>query len=188
MVSALPGALALRGRGEAPAARATIHELEEGRLRTLACVVPADSQRLAGPDLRAGTRGRRASPSRIGLDRHLRARERPRRSGPAAGVAVAALLAARGVLLITSTVPIAFQGGKLRLEGGRSLEADRVIALPRLTGPAIRGLPADDDGFLPIDHHGRVRGVEGVYAAGDATNFPIKQGRSPPLRPTRLRG
>ena len=96
--------------------------------------------------------------------------------GPAAGEAVAALLAARGVTLITSVLPIAFEGGRLRLEGGRSLEADRVIALPRLRGPAIPGLPADGDGFLPIDHHGQVVGVEGVYAAGDATNFPIKQG------------
>ena len=43
-------------------------------------------------------------------------------------------------------------------------------------GPAIDGLPADEQGFIPVDEHGRVKGVEDVYAAGDGTNFPIKQG------------
>ena len=175
MVSALPGALALRGRGEVPAARATIRELEEGRLRALACVVPADSHVWPVPiyelALAAAARAPHAAVSIVTAEPRALAA-----LGPAAGEAVAGLLAARGVSLVTSTVPIAFEGGKLRLEGGRALEADRVIALPRLTGPAIAGLPADDDGFLPIDHHGQVLGVEGVYAAGDATNFPIKQG------------
>ncbi|MDA0170908.1 hypothetical protein OJ998_17530, partial [Solirubrobacter taibaiensis] len=54
--------------------------------------------------------------------------------------------------------------------------ADRVVALPRLIGPGIVGLPQDRDGFLPVDEHARVRGVERVYAAGDATTFALKQG------------
>jgi sulfide:quinone oxidoreductase len=55
-------------------------------------------------------------------------------------------------------------------------DADRVITLPVLDGPAIPGLPHDAGGFLPTDRHGRVAGVPGVYAAGDATDFAIKQG------------
>jgi sulfide:quinone oxidoreductase len=51
-----------------------------------------------------------------------------------------------------------------------------VIALPAMSGPAIAGLPLDDGGFLPIDEHARVSGVADVYAAGDGTDFPIKQG------------
>lgn len=51
-----------------------------------------------------------------------------------------------------------------------------VVALPAMTGPAIPGLPADDDGFIRIDGHARVRGLTGVYAAGDGADFPIKQG------------
>jgi sulfide:quinone oxidoreductase len=31
-------------------------------------------------------------------------------------------------------------------------------------------------GFIPTDAHGRVLGVENVYAAGDGTAFPVKQG------------
>jgi sulfide:quinone oxidoreductase len=60
--------------------------------------------------------------------------------------------------------------------GGQTLGYDRVVALPRLRGPAISGLPADADGFLPVSECGAVIGVERVYAAGDATDFPVKFG------------
>jgi sulfide:quinone oxidoreductase len=56
-----------------------------------------------------------------------------------------------------------------------TVDADRVVTLPALSGPAIDGLPADPDGFLPIDEHGRVSGTADVYAAGDAVAFPLKQ-------------
>ena len=61
--------------------------------------------------------------------------------------------------------------------GGRSLEVERIVTLPRLEGPAIPGLPADPQ-RLPAstDGHARVHGVADVYAAGDVTAFPIKQG------------
>jgi sulfide:quinone oxidoreductase len=67
--------------------------------------------------------------------------------------------------------------GRLRVAAtADTLEVDRIVSLPRLKGPAIAGLPADPDGFLATDNHGRVLGVPDVYAAGDATAFPIKQG------------
>ena len=53
---------------------------------------------------------------------------------------------------------------------------DRVVALPLLEGPHIAGLRADENGFLLVDEHCRVEGEDAVYAAGDATAFPIKQG------------
>ena len=53
---------------------------------------------------------------------------------------------------------------------------DRVVALPRLRGPRLDGLPQTLDGFLLVDAHGRVPGLEDVYAAGDITSFPVKQG------------
>jgi sulfide:quinone oxidoreductase len=37
-------------------------------------------------------------------------------------------------------------------------------------------VPHDADGFIPTDEHGRVPGLDDVYAAGDATSFPVKQG------------
>ena len=38
------------------------------------------------------------------------------------------------------------------------------------------GLPSDAEGFLVTDDHARVQGVPDVYAAGDVTAFPVKQG------------
>lgn len=60
--------------------------------------------------------------------------------------------------------------------GDRHLEVDRVVALPELFGPAVRGLPAAEHGFIPTDPHAKVPGVERVYAAGDAADFAIKHG------------
>jgi sulfide:quinone oxidoreductase len=60
--------------------------------------------------------------------------------------------------------------------GDRRLKVDRVVALPELYGPAVRGLPAAEHGFIPVDAHSQVRGVPGVYAAGDAVDFAIKHG------------
>jgi sulfide:quinone oxidoreductase len=96
--------------------------------------------------------------------------------GEEAGAAVRALLEERGIALRTNARAVAAADGVLALEDGSSVLADRVIALPRLVGPAVRGLPQDHDGFIPVDEHGRVRGVEAVYAAGDATTFALKQG------------
>jgi sulfide:quinone oxidoreductase len=36
-------------------------------------------------------------------------------------------------------------------------------------------VPADEHGFIPVDEHGRVKDLDDVYAAGDATTFPVKQ-------------
>jgi sulfide:quinone oxidoreductase len=57
-----------------------------------------------------------------------------------------------------------------------TLSAERVVSLPSVVGPRLDGLPADADGFIPVDLHGQVQGERDVYAAGDATNSPIKQG------------
>jgi sulfide:quinone oxidoreductase len=60
--------------------------------------------------------------------------------------------------------------------GARRLEFDRIVALPELMGPSIRGLPVGEHGFIPVTPYGQVRGLSAVYAAGDATDFPIKHG------------
>ena len=60
--------------------------------------------------------------------------------------------------------------------GARRLQFDRIVALPELEGPSVPGLPEAEDGFVPIDEHCQVRGVERVWAAGDAADFPVKHG------------
>jgi pyruvate/2-oxoglutarate dehydrogenase complex dihydrolipoamide dehydrogenase (E3) component len=59
---------------------------------------------------------------------------------------------------------------------GARLEVDRVLALPALHGRPIAGIPADSEGFVEVDEHCRVRGLDGVWAAGDNTAFPLKSG------------
>jgi sulfide:quinone oxidoreductase len=51
-----------------------------------------------------------------------------------------------------------------------------VVALPRVLGRRIEGVPRDEEDFIPIDEHARVEGLAHVYAAGDVANFPIKHG------------
>jgi sulfide:quinone oxidoreductase len=67
-------------------------------------------------------------------------------------------------------------GAEVALESAATIDADRLITLPRLTGPAIRGLATDDEGFVRVDQSGRMAGQENIYAAGDGTTAPIKQG------------
>jgi sulfide:quinone oxidoreductase len=56
------------------------------------------------------------------------------------------------------------------------LPVDLAIALPRPTGKPVPGLPHDDDGFVPVDAYGRVRGTERIWAVGDMTAHALKQG------------
>jgi sulfide:quinone oxidoreductase len=58
----------------------------------------------------------------------------------------------------------------------RRLQVARILALPRLRGRAPEGIPADADGFVTVDHHGRVAGADGVWAVGDGIDFPVKFG------------
>jgi sulfide:quinone oxidoreductase len=81
-----------------------------------------------------------------------------------------------GIALHVETTATAVVDGSLRVLPDKRIEADRVVALPRLEGPRLEGVPHDTNGFVPTDEGGRVRGLTGVYAAGDLTTFPIKQG------------
>ena len=96
--------------------------------------------------------------------------------GPGASERVESLAAASGVELITSSAPAAVEPDGLVLMSGATVPADRVVALPKLDVPAIPGIPQGPRGFIPTDLHLRVEGLDDVYAAGDATWYPIKQG------------
>jgi sulfide:quinone oxidoreductase len=97
--------------------------------------------------------------------------------GQHASRAVGELLADNAVTVLCSSYCEVPQSGLIEISpGDRRLEVDRVVALPELEGPALDGLPEAPDGFIPIDLHCQVRDTARVYAAGDATDFPIKQG------------
>jgi sulfide:quinone oxidoreductase len=90
---------------------------------------------------------------------------------------VAQLLATADITVKANTVAAMTRRNALELQpSGEHLAVDRVVTVPVLTGLSIDGLPHDSEGFLRVDANGRVTGVPGVYAAGDATDFEIKQG------------
>jgi sulfide:quinone oxidoreductase len=97
--------------------------------------------------------------------------------GTQASAAVADLLERAGIDFHGGAHARAGENGRLELlPGGETLDAERIVALPTIEGPQLAGVPTDEHGFIPIDEDGRVRGVSDVYAAGDGTTYPVKQG------------
>ena len=91
--------------------------------------------------------------------------------------AISETLAARGIEVRAGVHVVADEGvADSSLVGVPLPRSGPVVALPVIDGPRIEGLPADRGGFLPIDVHCAVTGVADVYAAGDGTSFPVKQG------------
>jgi sulfide:quinone oxidoreductase len=86
------------------------------------------------------------------------------------------LLAERRIKVITGAHPVRFEQGELETVPTGRLPFDEVISLPKLEGRRIRGVPHDLEGFVHIDSHCRVLGSNHLYAAGDVTGFPVKQG------------
>jgi sulfide:quinone oxidoreductase len=96
--------------------------------------------------------------------------------GRAVAEGMAELLAERRIKLITGTHPVRFEHGELETVPAGRIPFDQVISLPKLEGRRIRGVPHDVEGFVHIDSHCRVLGSDHIYAAGDVTGFPVKQG------------
>ena len=96
--------------------------------------------------------------------------------GPEASRLVRERLAAHDIGLVTGTTAVEFRDSWLRLGSSARLPVDHVVALQRLEGRRVRGLPSTQQGFIPIDDHMRVPGRPDVFAAGDGSAFRIKQG------------
>jgi sulfide:quinone oxidoreductase len=176
---AVPGAITFAGPAQASEVGSVLDAVEQGESRRLVFAVPSEATwslpiyelaMMAAVDLRA--RGVRNATLTLVTPES----EPLRLFGAAAGAALREMLDTRGVALLTDTRPLTVGEGLLRVEPGKPLRADHVISVPALGGPRLTGLPADPFGFLPADAHGRVSGAPGVYAAGDATAFPVKQG------------
>jgi sulfide:quinone oxidoreductase len=92
--------------------------------------------------------------------------------------AVEQVLEENGVLVISAAHAETPEVGQVTLRpGGRQLHVDRIISLPQLFGPDLPGVPTGSaDRFIPVDTHCGVPTLERVYAAGDATDFPVKFG------------
>jgi sulfide:quinone oxidoreductase len=176
---AVAGALTFRGAQDGPALAALLDRATAGEMRRIAFVVPAGTTwPLPLYELALLTAGYLSDRGTRGVEvLILTSEDRPLALfGVNASDAVAELLKIRGIELETGSAAIEWDDGLLRVAGLPAIDADAVVALPQLVGPALSGLPHDGTGFVPIDAHGRVPGTADIYAAGDSTQFPLKQG------------
>lgn len=96
--------------------------------------------------------------------------------GEEASAAVADELSRAGIELKTGVVARASESGLVLEPGGEPLESGRVYAVPRLVGPAIQGIPHDDEGFILAGDDALVQGARRTWAAGDGVDSPVKFG------------
>ena len=178
----VPGALAFDGRRGSVELRQLVDQLGDGSINALAFTAPADAMwtlpmyelaLLTASELqRRGTSGVAlsvATPERAPLAIF----------GTEVAAHVEHLLGDRGIELRRESAPLRIgvsHGRPALLTTAGAVAADRVVALPHVAGPALPGVPADPAGFIPTDPHGVVYGTAGVYAAGDVTAYPMKQG------------
>jgi sulfide:quinone oxidoreductase len=174
----LAGALTFAGPRDVLAVREAIERLEPGRRHRLAFVVVASNAwtlPLYELALLTAAYGRRE-----GLDLAIdvvTSEPAPLAVfGAEASDAVSERLASAGIRLRTRTSASKVEGGRLWLDQDGPTDVDLVVGLPRLRGPAVPGLPHDADGFVPVDRTGRVRDLAAVWAVGDMTTHPVKQG------------
>jgi sulfide:quinone oxidoreductase len=178
MLTAFPGAITFWGVPDEGGVGAVARGLLDGTLRRVVFTIPASSWPFPAYELalladrqlrREGVEGAElliVTPEDAPL----------RLFGARASEWVSELLAERGIEAMAGVHPLRFEDGLLQVVPGAPIEADAVVSAARLEGRRIAGLPSDHDGFIPVDGHGRVLGMEAVFAAGDITTFPVKQG------------
>jgi sulfide:quinone oxidoreductase len=96
--------------------------------------------------------------------------------GERAAAAVAEELRWAGVDLVAGAVARGDGEGIVLEPSGERLDVERAFAVPRIVGPALRGLECDEEGFIATREDGRVRGARHTWAAGDGIASPIKFG------------
>lgn len=175
---AVPGALTFRGPADSERFRELLRELERGDVESVAFAVPGGAAWvLPLYELALMTSAHlqeRGARREITLVTHEP--EPLSLFGPAAARATRELLEEAGIRVLTNRYPVEATGTTLELIPDPPVHAERVVALPRLAGPAIEGLPNDAEGFVRTDPMSRALGLEDVYAAGDVVSFPVKQG------------
>jgi sulfide:quinone oxidoreductase len=156
-----------------------LRDIDEGYSKRLAIVVPAGAVwPLPAYELALMTAGEARAMGHDDVQVILVTPERTPLSlfGEEAGDAVAEELRAAGVELRTGAVARADRGGLLLEPSGERLDVQRVFAVPRILGPAIGGVPSDQEGFILAGDDARVHQCERTWAAGDGVTSPVKFG------------
>jgi sulfide:quinone oxidoreductase len=176
---AFAGALTFRGLQDAEAMHGLVQDVEAGAVTRIAFVVPPGATWPLPLYELALMTAERAHAMSVDAGLTIVTCERAPLAvfGRVASERVDALLAERGIVVRTECEVASVDRGDVAGAAGHvEVRAQRVVALPVLSGPAVRGLPGDGDGFVAVDDLGRVAGLDGVHAAGDGTTAPVKQG------------
>ena len=175
----LPGALTFRGPADTERISTVLRELDDNKVRSLAVTMPIGTYwSLPAYELALlfarYCEGAHLNTVEVSL---VTPEDEPLLLfGEAARDEITRLLAAHSVEVHTGVHAVDFRDGMLRFFPQGAISSDRVISLPRLYGTPIDGIPQTRDGFIPVDQFGRVQGFWDVFAAGDITAFPVKQG------------
>jgi sulfide:quinone oxidoreductase len=178
-VNALPGALTYRG----PASNADVHSaalaMDRGEISRLAFAVPASahwSLPLYELALLAAAHLTDIGDRPDGVHLVTAETEPLAAFGTRVGQRVRTELDRAGVKLHSGVAPARMTVDGLSLMDGSVIPCDRTIALPRLEVSPLGGIEQGPHGFISTDARMRIGGSEDIYAIGDASWFPIKQG------------
>jgi sulfide:quinone oxidoreductase len=155
---AVAGALTFRGPADTDLIRGLLRELDRGDVRRVAVAVPLGAVwALPAYELALLIAGyadaRQIEDVQVAL---VTPEEEPLQLfGSAASAAAKALLAERGITLHPLAYATEAKEGQLHLVPEAIVAADRVVALPRLHGRPIDGIPHTRDGFIVVDEQGR---------------------------------
>lgn len=175
----LEGALTFRGEQDTDAMRDLLRQLDRRAITRVAFALPRGASwalPLYELALLTATHVAEKRLEAVSLDLVTPEAQPLAQFGGKVSADVSQLLADHHIRVHLATYPVRLYPGGLMVAPARTLPVDRVVWAPEARGIAIAGLPHNQDGFLPTDHLGQVVGVPDVYAIGDITTFPIKQG------------
>ncbi len=178
MRPAIDRAITVDDRSIGVTLRGLVQDIEEGYTHKIAFVAPAQAfWPLPLYELALQT-ANRASDSSATVDIRIVSPEAAPLALLGAGISddVARLLRDAQITFHGSSSAELADGTLTLRPSGDELRDYRVVAMPVLEGPRISGVPTDQDGFIAVTGYGEVRGLDGVYAAGDATASTIKHG------------
>ena len=178
-VEGLEGAVTWWPGGDPDAYGGLLRDMDEGYAKHIAIVVPPGAVwPLPAYELALMTAGEARDMGHEDVSVTVVTPERRALSlfGDEASDAVADELRNAGVELKTGAVARRDGAGLVLEPSGERLDVQRVFAIPRLLGPALDGLPADEEGFIVAGDDARVQGCERTWAAGDAVVSPLKFG------------
>ena len=179
-VAAVPGAETFRGPADTGAIRGILAEAVAGHVHRIAFVVPwGATWALPAYELALMTATHLRAHDVEGVELVLvTPEEEPLQLFGRAGIdAVQRLLEEHEIRLVTLATASEFSYGALSLSPEGRIPCDRAIALPRLQGPRLDGLPQTLDGFVPVDAHGSVVGARGRLRRRGHHQLPGEAGR-----------